>query len=191
MIKYSNCDIPAVLFFDELMHGNVSVLGKGKEEDLKKAYFNILAEYVELSKNNTIKKWYNDVERISNIKRAISDVYAIISTICTFYGTKYLEEFTKTINALEYPKLNFDPKKDILSEIERINSVIGNLKNELYMVDNEKETEIKKAQKNFIKNIVSIQNSLGYSIEENVTLRKYIYLEQSVRDMIKSQRNGK
>lgn len=188
MIKYTNCDIPAVLFFDELMHGNTSVLGDGSKDELEEVYFKILEEYVDLSKNNKIKKWYNDIERASNIKRAISDVYVIVANICMFYGTKYITDYTKIINSLEYPTLNFDPEKDLLAELERINySVIGSLKNELQMIDNEKNTEVKKAQKNFIKNIVSIQNSLGYSIEENVTLRKYIYLEQSVRDMIKSK----
>lgn len=195
-IKYSNCDIPAILYFDELMHGNVSVLGKGTPEQLNTAYWSIIDEYCELSGNYKMKTWFEKQEKVSNIQRAISDVNVCINNIILATQLASLPEqitpFIDAINKLEFPKVKFSYDKPLFQELDRVRrGVIGSLNNQLKIELGNEEKKKEAIKKDFMGRMVNIQNVLGYTITDETTLRKFIYLEKSAQEKVNAYKNNK
>lgn len=187
-IKYSNCDIPAILYFDELMHGNVSVLGKGTPEQLNTAYWGIIDEYCELSDNFKMKSWFEKQEKVSNIQRAISDVNVCINNIIVASHiatqTEQIKPFIEAINKLEFPRVKFSYTKPLHDEVNRVRKgVIGSLNNQLKIELGNQEKKKEAIKKDFMARIVNIQNILGYTIKDNTTLRKFVFLEKSAHEV--------
>lgn len=186
-ILYTNCDIPARLFFDELMQGNISVLGKGTPTELHNAYMAIVDEYCELDNNRKMLDWFTKQNRISKIQRGISDVALCLAPIKYICITEsQFKRAINNINYIDYPKVKFDIKKPLNDEIKRVeHSVIGMLKNELNMLVDDNTKSKEKIQKDFFKRLVSVQNALGRNLDDNISLRKFIYEEKSAIDKCK------
>lgn len=193
-IKYTNCDIPAILFFDELMHGNISVLGKGTPEQLNNAYWGIIDEYCELSGNFKMKSWFEKQEKVSNIQRAISDVNVCINNIILASQIATHKEqivpFIDAINKLEFPKVRFSYTKPLHEEVERVRkSVIGVLNNQLKIELGNEQKKKEAIKKDFMARIVNIQNIIGRNLDDNISLRKFIYEEKSAHDKVNASKN--
>lgn len=186
-ILYNNCYIPAKLFFDELMQGNINVLGKGTPEQLHTAYMSIVDEYCELDNNRRMLDWFTKQNKISKIQRAISDVTACLRPIKYICVTE--EQFLRAItviNSIEYPKVKFDVKKPLVDEITRVErSVIGILNNELNMLLSDDVKTKEKIKKEFFKRLVSVQNAIGRNLDEDITLRKFIFEEKAAIEKCK------
>lgn len=180
-ILYSNCDIPARLFFDELMHGNITVLGKGNPNDLYEAYWGVIDEFCDIDNNTTLRNWFHKQVKLSKLQRAISDVRTLLNPIKNLVVVRCeLEACITLINALEYPKVNFDIEKPLDEEIKRVEfQVIGILENELNMLMPEQTEKKKEIIKDFSDRLVAVENALGRQIDDNVSLRKFISLEKS------------
>lgn len=180
-IFYSDCSIPARLFFDHIIHGDISVLGVGNNREVHNAYWSIINEFCELDNNNGLLKWFKLQVKLSNTERAIHDVQTLLFPIKHLCEDEYqIEVCVKFLNALKYPVINFDTSKPLQEEIQRIESqVIGILHNELEMQKPAHEQEHKKIVKDFNDRLVAVENMLGRSIDDDVTLRKFISLEKS------------
>lgn len=187
---YTNCDIPANIFFDELMHGNVYVLGKGSLELLYKTYMDIVDEYCELSGNAKMISWFKRQNRLSDLQRQISDVTTLLNPIkylCS--SNEEIDACVALLNALNKPKIKFDVSKGLDNEIERVEKrVIGVINNEINSILSVQEKAPEKLKKDFMQRLVNVQNILGYALHDNVTLRKFIFLEKAAQDKINAQK---
>lgn len=179
-ILYRDCSIPARLFFDNLIQGDISVLGKGTGEELYKAYFNIIDEYCVLDENKTLLALFTTQESISRMQNTQAHISAQI------YNLKYLcsskEDVLKVkevLDLIQKPKLNFDPEKGLNKEIKRLETHIGALNNNIRMLIPQENEQKKQVKVNFDKRLVAVENALGREINSNVTLKKFIYLEKS------------
>lgn len=187
---YNNCDIPAHLFFDELMHGNIYVLGIGSPELLYSTYMSIIDEYCELSENAKMISWFKKQNKLSQLQRQISDIQTLLNPIKYLCSTK--EEFTACIallNALERPKIKFDINKPLNEETERVEKrVIGVLNNEINTLISSNEKAPERLKKDFMQRLVSVQNILGYVLPDDVTLRKFVFLEKAAMNKINAKK---
>lgn len=181
-IIYNNCDIPAKMFFDELMQGNASVLGHGSSEDIHNAYMNIIDEYCDLDNNIRMIDWFKKQEKISCIQIAISNITTLLYIIKKVYNPKNerQKEAVTLLNKIKYTSVRFDDKKPLNEEIIRVESVVlGVLRNDLNMEISTEKHEQKEIKKEFLKRLVAIENCLGRAIDDDISLRRFIYLEKS------------
>lgn len=190
-ILYTNCDIPARLFFDELCNGNLSVLGEGTPEQLQAAYMSILDEYVKIDNNTSFLKAFQLEERISNIQANIAALEVAIYHI--YYDTlitiEQRLELIATLNEWKKPRINFNTDKPLLDECLRLqNKVIGALKNDLNFAVSERKKERKERVKTFYRDCVIMEEVLGIKIDDNVSLEKFSLYNKRVVEKTKPQK---
>jgi len=175
---YTNCDIPARLFFDELCNGNLSVLGDGTPEELQSAYMSILDEYVKIDNNTSFLKAFQLEERISDIQAKIAALD--LSVYHIYYDPLITKEqrleIIATLNEWKKPRINFNPDKPILDECHRIQTkIVGALKNDLNFAVAERKKERKERVKTFYRDVAAIEVILApLRIDANVTLRMFL-----------------
>jgi len=184
-IIYSNCDIPARLFFNNLSAGDLSVLGTGTQEELQKAYYSILDEYCELDNNTAFIEAFKKEEIISLIQSDIATLETALYAIIYVELTK--DERISIIDKLNEWKpphavIKFNKDNPILDEVLRVKkSVIGALKNRLNQEVSTRKKRVEKVKRTFEADCVSIEISLQVSINDDVTLRKFIeYSKQAI-----------
>lgn len=176
MILYNNCDIPAKLFYNEVIgKSNLSVLGSGTDKELESALYGIIDELCEIEQNRELVNIYKKKDKIDRIQTLINYIETVLYDIVFIKLTEEeRNDFIDILNSIDYIKIKFDKKKDILSEVERVQkSVIGMLKNQ---INHEKGEVDKKEQKyaGFEKELVRLEQILpsGY-INPDCTLRLY------------------
>jgi len=177
-ILYTNCDIPARLFFDELCNGNLSVLGEGTPEELQAAYMSILDEYVDIDNNKSFLKAFQIEEQAADIQAKIAAIELAVYHI--YYDPIITKEqrleIISTLNEWKKPRIRFDPDKPTLDECYRLQTkVIGSLKNDLNFLLAERKTERKERVKTFYRDVAAIEVVLApLRIDANVTLRMFL-----------------
>lgn len=192
MIKYTDCDIPARLFYVDLMDKkDDSVLGTGTPEEIEEAKLSILDEYAEITKSYTISDWYKRNAQIAGLHRDINLIRSIMYMMATIPIPK--EEFIKLangLNELKSVRVRFDINKPLEEEIIRVNTkVIGSLNNKLKQIEAENEQD-EKAQK-FVYDQEYMQiYTINGGLPKNPTLRQYLYAKKIAQEKSKKQSNG-
>jgi len=184
-ILYTNCDIPARLFFNNLSAGDLSVLGTGTQEELQVAYYSILDEYCELDNNTSFIEAFKKEEIISLIQSDIATIETALHAIIYVELTK--DERISIIDKLNEWKpphavVRFDKDKPLLDEALRIQKkVIGALKNRLNQEVSTRKKRVEKVKRTFESDCVAIEIALQVSINDDVSLRKFIeYSKQAI-----------
>lgn len=193
-IKWKDCSIPAKLFFDEVIKGNYSVLGNAPVEQLEKAYWDIMDEYVKLDDNVRLMDWYKKQEKLSLIRLKITNINELL------YSISYVAEsndermlFVDLLNKMTKPKVNFkventDNEIEWLDEILRVkNQVIGELENEVDILTmNDKPSEETPKEYAFEERLDAVENIHGYKLPVNISLREFIFKEKSAHKKVKA-----
>jgi len=198
VIYWTNCDIPAKLFFDIMHTGDYSKLGTDTPVKLEAAFDAIFDEYNNLDSNPKITQWFDKQIKIKLLRAKINAIDTCLHHIA--YSSLTRDERIEAINILnsiEGVKINFSLDKPLLDEILRVkNSVVGLLNNQLNI---ELSTEKKQAENikyEFTEDLVAVENMLERQVDENVSLRKFVFLKKSAQEraekLLKTQRkNGK
>lgn len=189
VIKWKDCSLPAKLFFDEVIRGNYHVLGNAPESELQKAYWSIIDEYVKLDKNEALKDWFNRLEQKAVINNLIQTVSTCLYVITYASNTEeLLKENIETINSIKGVNINFDLNKGIDEEIIRVNTkVLGLLRNRIKLLEGEEQPQGNNEVSVFEKRLVAVQNVLGYNLPDDVSLKKFIFLEKAAIEKSKPQ----
>lgn len=190
MIIWSTCDIPAKLFYNEVIaKSNLSVLGKGTPEQLDEAFKSIIDELCVIENNVGIINLYRKRFNISKTQLILSFVETTLHQIAYLKLTD--EERLKRIqwlNNIKGVSVKFNTNKPILEEIERVSvSVLGSLRNKLKseIQDDEKKTE--KAVGSFEKRLGQLSIVLGWQVSEDLSLRYFCELCNGAKEKIKIQ----
>ena len=190
-IKYNNCDIPAKLFFNQLIQGDSSVLGIGTPEELHKAYFDIIDEYCELDNNKKLLELFTTQEKISRMQNTQIHIKSQIYNLKYLCETKeHVLKVKEVLDEIQRPVIKFDPDKGIEFNIKRLEMIIGSLNNNIKMLIPTEKIQKKQVKTDFNKRLVNVENALNREINEDVTLRKFIYLEKSAIERNKPKTNG-
>lgn len=181
VIYWKDCNIPAKLFFDEVIKGNYHVLGKAPVEQLEKAYWSIIDEYVELDHNDALKDWFKRKERIAEL-HAVKDVI----NNCLYslaYLTLSKEQILRVImglNSVEAISVNFDTEKPVKDEIERVqHQVIGELENEINIEEAGFKTTTENESQKYEAMLGTIQDIHGYWLPEDISLKMFLAKKHS------------
>lgn len=196
VILWHDCNIPAKLFFDILNTRDYTKLGTAPIEELEKAFEKIFDEYVVLDGNEKVIQWYKKQCKISFLNYQIWVIETALYTIC--YAPLTKEQRIRVIdnlNAMQTPKVKFDKDKPILDEVQRIQrSVLGSIRNRLNLeLSNEKKVE-EQAKYSYRKDLAAIENVLGHSLPEKMSLEMFLERKKSAveksNNQRKLQRNG-
>jgi len=191
VIYWTNCDIPAKVFFHIMHSGEFDQLGTDKAENLESAFNIIFDEYIEVDNNTQIMDWYTQRCKVENIRKTINMVETCLHHITFSIMTHdELLEAIRVINLIKGVNVRFDINKDPLDEIIRIQQkVLGSLQNDLnFELSKEKDTK-EDVQYHFEEDLVSIENVLERSVPEDMSLRKFVFLKKSAIE--KSKRLAK
>lgn len=192
MPKYNSIDtIKAKIFFKILDTKDYQLLKpKPREKGLEQVFMSIYDEfftrldnfegkqYLELSKKIAELQY-----KISNLKRALHFYY---------YNKTTKQMRLEFIEALKTGyDIEIDPNESFSSEVLRVLNIdLGILENELEISKNELiQLTKKETQKisSYESKIVAVENVLKRSIDDDITLAKYIELEKSARQIISEQ----
>jgi len=197
MIQYTNCDIPAKLFFDVMHSEDYLKLGGDSKEEAEKAYDVIFDEYFTLMPNNKLKSYLNRRHKINALKGIITciqdEIYCIIN-IFDYPSTEFTESIDR-INEyigcyLKQGKHLINVSKGVVDELERVRKqVIGILNNMLNSEIKQIPVEAEKTKYVFTDDLVAIQNVFGYNLPEDISLYKFASLCKAAKE--KSDANKK
>jgi len=191
VIYWTNCDIPAKVFFHIMHSGEFDKLGTDTSDNLETAFNIIFDEYIKLDNNTQIMDWYTQRCKVGNIRKTINMVETCLHHITFSIMTREeLLEAIRVINLIKGVNVRFDINKDPLDEIIRIQQkVLGSLQNDLnFELSKEKDTK-EDVKYHFEEDLVSIENVLERSVPEDMTLRKFVFLKKSAIE--KSKRLAK
>lgn len=197
-LYYTNCDIPAKLFFDIMHNEDYQKLGTVSIEECEKAYDDISDEYFTILPNLKLKAFITKKAKIHYLTTQIAYINSLLSIIC-FTPLKVDERnlIIDELNTIDGVKINFKKDlKNLKSEIERVqNSVIGILNNQINSLKDDKEKKAEKSKYVFQGDIVRLRQALdGMHIDENISLYMYAELTKAAIDVSnqrKAQKNGR
>lgn len=200
VIYWTDGEIPAKIFFDILFNKCLDKVGTASVEELEKAFDKIFDEYVERSGNEQIQMWYKKQCEVAKTISIIEAIELILYRIC--YGELTVNERLELIDALnsieerhetDYAPakmvVKFDINKPFFEEVHRVQTVVlGRLRTKLRAEQaNEKQQE-EAVKYNFEGDLVAIENVMGRSLDDNVTLRKYLEYVKSANRKVMAQR---
>lgn len=189
-ILWKDGNIPASIFFEILNTGNLSLLGNAPDDELEKVFDGIFDEYVQIDNNEKIIIWYQKKHKKSLLQSKISAAESILYSI-TYMPLKRDEriELIDLLNSIDGLRAKFDNDKPIIEEIHRIHTVVlGGLRNELRFLEATERQQEKTTTYYFEKDLVNIQNVLGYNLPDTMSLRKFILLKKSAQEKINAQK---
>lgn len=197
-IIYNNCDIPAKLFYNEVIgRNNASILGNASDEDLAKALYAIIDELTELEDNRELVEYKRKRKKVDEITLVMMFIEESLYQLAYLtMNTEQIKKRAARLNKLPYVTAKFDLKKPLKEEIERWQqSVLGMLRTKLKSEQDVKETKANKAVVSFEEMTVFIFRSIGYKVSDTDTLRTFaVYKKEALKhnEQLKAQsRNGK
>jgi len=191
-MTYNDASIEARLFFKIVETSDYSLLGYKSTEENYKAFVKIYDEYYQLTESPLIKLDLDMRKKISLIEYEISALNNAFDAIINLPMT--IEQRLSIIDSLKALNVKIDTRQNIIEQVEKIrHKKLGSLKTKLnLLVDRfKKMNNTKKMAISFDKMLVNIENVLSRTIDEDVSLRKFIALEQSVKEKIAAQKNKK
>lgn len=177
---YTDCDVPATIFFKVMSKGDYTLLGEGTPEEQESAFYSIFDEFYTLRESNKLKKAYTKSNRVSILKLQIQLITTILHQIVFVpMTTSERIQCIDILNDIDGLKIKFNTDKPIVDEVSRVQTkILGHLKNEL---NREMSTEKKQNEGlgiTFERELASICISLGIYLNSNISLREYIEYEK-------------
>lgn len=177
---YTDCDVPATIFFKVMSKGDYTLLGEGTPEEQENAFYSIFDEFYTLRESNKLKKAYTKSNRVSILKLQIQLITTILHQIVFVPMTPSERiQCIDILNDIDGLKIKFNTDKPIVDEVSRVQTkILGHLKNEL---NREMSTEKKQNEGvgiTFERELASICISLGIYLNSNISLREYIEYEK-------------
>ena len=192
MPKYNSIDtIKARIFFKILDTKDYQLLKpKPREKGLEQVFMSIYDEFFIHSENNEAKQYLELSKKIAELQYKISNLKRALHF---YYYNKTTKEMR--LGFIEALKNGYDieinPNESFSSEVLRVLNIdLGVLENELTIAEDEfKQLTSKTQQKisSYESKIVAVENVLKRSIDDDITLAKYIELEKSARQIISEQ----
>lgn len=195
-ILYNNCEIPAKLFYNEVIgKSNLNALGKGKPEHLNKAFYDIIDELCALEDNKALISVYKKRFKLTQLVLTKEYIETALHRITFTKMTPELrrEKIEKWLQPLKYPKIKFDFNKPILEEIERVSRTVKMLNNEINTHNDDIQDKGKKANIGFEEEVAGINRITGCRVLDTDTLRQFIAYKKQAKEIVKAQEkaNGK
>lgn len=194
-IKYNDCEIPAKLFYNEVIgKNNLSVLGNDTSENLNKAFLSIIDELCELEDNQDIKLLYNKRKKLIDLHLLMSFIDECLYQIAYIQHEEHRNKVIHRLNTVKGVNVRFDIKKGINEEILRVQkSVMGMLRNRIKTeeLDEQKKTDTQVTS--FEEMTVSIFKITGYKVTDTDTLRTFsVYKKDAIRtnQQLKAKKHG-
>lgn len=195
-ILYNDCEIPAKLFYNEVIgKSNLNALGKGKPEQLNKAFYDIIDELCVLEDNKALISVYKKRLKLTQLVLTKEYIETALHRITFTKMTPELrrEKIEKWLHPLKYPKIKFDFNKPILEEIERVSRTVKMLNNEINTYNDDIQDKGKKANIGFEEEVAGINRITGCRVLDTDTLRQFIAYKKQAKEIVKAQEkaNGK
>lgn len=192
---WNNCDIPAKLFYKIIEtndHSLLTIEGNPDKTQLNNAWRSIYDEFFTIKNDGKLKLVLKSQIQVIKLEFKIQTIKNILYAISTTPLTK--DERIKLIEGVNSIGLNIDVEKYKLEvgkkselflkgEIIRVNkTVLPHLINRLNLEKGNYDnlTEKKEIVSSFEDNCVNIENALNRSVDDKMTLRKYLAYEKSV-----------
>jgi len=191
---YTNCDIPAKLFYKEIIDkSNLDALGEGTPEEKEAAFYSILDELCDIEKNYELSSIYDKKEQIKRIQAIVSVIETILFAMVFLPSTQdELNEQIDIINSIEYIKVKFSKDKPLSKEIERVhNSVIGALMAQISELEDSSKVTGSNIKSSFEKDVLTMARISGVRLNDEDSLRYFTELKIISRDIVKQQSKKK
>ena len=196
MCKYNSIDtIKAKVFFKILETKNYQLLKpRPREKGLEQIFIGIYDEFFIRSDNDEAKQYLELTKQIAFLEAKI----AYLKQALHFY---YYNKTTKEMRLefIEALSTGYDILIDIEApfrdEVHRVLTVdVGIIENDLAFANAQYEEMTKKSKQkafNYEKNIVAIENVLKRSVNDDITLAKYVELEKSAEQIASESNKNK
>jgi hypothetical protein len=193
MAKYNSIEnIPAKLFFEVLNTRDYTLLVAEQEnEDLEEVFTAIYDDFFVKIKNPQAKMYLEMTWKINFLSYKIETIRQVMHFL--WYENVIEEHRLKLLDALEKGcGIYVDKSAKFADEVLRVLQVeCGIIENDLTMATLElKNTFGKQGTEkfDFYKTIVGLSNIHNRNIEDNIVLAMYVAIENSAKDIIKSQK---
>lgn len=185
-----NTKIPAELFFDILESGQLKDLiisGKPKVKELQKAWTKIFDEYFKIKDDGKLRIIIKTKSEILKLTLKISVIENTLKILSI--GKLPKENVVKITNKLKSINVFINPEKPINKQVlQKLKTTVAGLKTRLAI----EEDNIKKlgleAKSSFEADCVNIESALGRSINESVTLKKYLEYAKAAKKISNNRR---
>ena len=193
MIKYNSIEnIPAKLFFEVLNTRDYNLLGAEQEnEDLEAIFTEIYDDFFVKINNPQAKMYLEMTWKVNFLSYKIETIRQVMHFL--YYENVIEEHRLKILDALEKGcGIYVDKSAKFADEVLRVLQVeCGIIENDLTMATLELKNTFGKQEEgkfDFYKTIVSLSNVHNRNIEDNIVLAMYVAIENSAKDIIKSQK---
>jgi len=194
--KYDNIDtIKAKVFFKILETKDYQLLKpKPREKGLEQIFIGIYDEFFLRSDNHEANEYLKLTKTIAELEYKI----ATLKQSLHFYFYNRTTEKMR-LDYIEALKIGYDiiidAQKPFIDEVQRVLSVeVGIIQNDLSVAKASFEQMTKKSQQKAVSyesRIVGIENVLKRSVDDDVTLAKYIELEKSAQNIVSEHQKNK
>jgi len=193
MAKYNSIEnIPAKLFFEVLNTRDYTLLVAEQEnEDLEEVFTAIYDDFFVKIKNPQAKIYLEMTWKINFLSYKVETIRQVMHFL--WYENVIEEHRLKLLNALEKGcGIYIDKSAKFADEVLRVLQVeCGIIENDLTMATLELQNTFGKQgteKFDFYKTIVGLSNIHNRNIEDNIVLAMYVAIENSAKDIIKSQK---
>lgn len=193
MAKYNSIEnIPAKLFFDVLNTRDYTLLVAEQEnEDLEAIFTEIYDDFFVKINNPQAKMYLEMTWKVNFLSYKIETIRQVMHFL--WYENVIEEHRLKILDALEKGcGIYVDKSAKFADEVLRVLQVeCGIIENDLTMATLELKNTFGKQEEgkfDFYKTIVSLSNIHNRNIEDNIVLAMYVAIENSAKDIIKSQK---
>lgn len=200
VIFWNDAEIPAKVFFEVMLEGKLELLGNAPEEKLEAVFDKIFDEYITLDGNEKVLNWYKKRETVSRLASKIELIELLLYRILFIeLTTKERLELIDKLNSIEdKPATDYSPAtylvkfskdKPILDEVKRVQDVVlGSLKTRINIEIASEKKQGENIKYVFENDLVDIENVLGRTIDDDVTLKKFISLKHSANKKVQAQK---
>jgi hypothetical protein len=193
MAKYNSIEnIPAKLFFEVLNTRDYTLLVAEQEnEDLEAIFTEIYDDFFVKINNPQAKMYLEMTWKVNFLSYKIETIRQVMHFL--WYENVIEEHRLKILDALEKGcGIYVDKSAKFADEVLRVLQVeCGIIENDLTMATLELKNTFGKQEEgkfDFYKTIVSLSNIHNRNIEDNIVLAMYVAIENSAKDIIKSQK---
>lgn len=193
MAKYNSIEnIPAKLFFEVLNTRDYTLLVAEQEnEDLEAIFTEIYDDFFVKINNPQAKMYLEMTWKVNFLSYKIETIRQVMHFL--YYENVIEEHRLKILDALEKGcGIYVDKSAKFADEVLRVLQVeCGIIENDLTMATLELKNTFGKQEEgkfDFYKTIVSLSNVHNRNIEDNIVLAMYVAIENSAKDIIKSQK---
>jgi len=193
MAKYNSIEnIPAKLFFEVLNNRDYTLLVAEQEnENLEEVFTAIYDDFFVKIKNPQAKMYLEMTWKVQFLSYKIETIRQVMHFL--WYENVIEEHRLKLLDALEKGcGIYVDKTAKFADEVLRVLQVeCGIIENDLTMATLELNNTFGKQgteKFDFYKTIVGLSNIHNRNIEDNIVLAMYVAIENSAKDIIKSQK---